>query len=124
VDEVIDRLDLGPWLDRDVATIPYGVRKLLDLGRALVTRPRLLLCDEPMSGLDDAARDATVVILAELARSGIRLLVIEHDLRRLATIADHLVVLDFGQVIAAGAPSSVLAEPAVQAAYGGSLQMT
>ncbi|HEX6501128.1 MAG TPA: ATP-binding cassette domain-containing protein [Micromonosporaceae bacterium] len=121
VTDVVDLLGLGPWLDRDAHVLPYGVRKAVDIGRALVGGPRVLLCDEPLSGLDDAARDVTVQVLRTVARRGVRLVVIEHDLARIAALAQCLVVLDAGQVVTVGEPADVLADERVRAAYTGTL---
>jgi branched-chain amino acid transport system ATP-binding protein len=121
VDEVIDLLDLRPWLDRDAHSLPYGVRKAVDIGRALLGSPRVLLCDEPLSGLDDPARDQMVEVLRALAEREVRLMVIEHDLARIAALAQCLVVLDAGRKIAEGKPDEVLADARVRTAYTGTL---
>jgi len=122
-EEIISALGLRRWQDRPIGTLPYGVRKLVDIGRALSGGPRLLLCDEPLSGLDEASRNAMIETLAAIADRGIGLLVIEHDLARLKALADTLVVLGWGRVIAQGQPATVLADPAVREAYGGSLTL-
>jgi ABC-type branched-subunit amino acid transport system ATPase component len=119
LDDVVDMLDLAPWMGHDIAVAPYGVRKLIDLGRALVTGPRLLLCDEPLSGLDAGARDRMCEVLRRIAGTGIAIVVVEHDLPRVAGLAGHLVVLDFGRKAAEGPPAKALGEPAAVAAYGG-----
>lgn len=120
---IIAELGLSRWQDQPVGALPYGVRKLVDIGRALSGGPRVLLCDEPLSGLDEASRNAMIDTLAAIAGRGIGMLVIEHDLARLQAFADTLVVLGWGKVIAQGQPAAVLAEPAVRDAYGGTLTL-
>jgi branched-chain amino acid transport system ATP-binding protein len=115
-------LGLGPWLRREVHVLPYGVRKLLDLGRALVAEPTWLLCDEPLAGLDEPARDGMLDVLGRIAGSGVRLVLVEHDLPRVTRLADWLVVLDLGRKLAEGPPREALADPAVKSAYSGTLE--
>lgn len=118
---IIADLGLTRWQDQPAEALPYGVRKLVDIGRALSGAPSVLLCDEPLSGLDEAARNAMIDTLAAIAGRGIGMLVIEHDLARIQAFADTLVVLGWGKVIARGQPADVLADPAVHDAYSGAL---
>lgn len=120
LDRVVTMIGLHRWLDVDVGALPYGARKLLDVGRALLTGPHLLLCDEPLSGLDDAERDRMVALLRDIADGGVRLVVIEHDVPRIRRLADQLVVMNLGAKIADGPPERVLGRAEVIAAFIGS----
>lgn len=119
-DRVVAMIGLRRWLRVEVGALPYGARKLLDVGRALLTGPRILLCDEPLSGLDDAERDHMVALLREIADGGVRLVVIEHDVPRIRRLADQLIVMNLGSKIADGPPAEVLGRNEVIAAFIGS----
>lgn len=111
--------DLTTVADRHVAALPYPVRKRVALARALVTDPRLLLLDEPAGGLghDDIASLARTV--RSTADAGCAVLLVEHHVDFVMSVADRVVVLDFGRVIARGTPDEVRTDPAVEEAYLG-----
>ena len=104
---------LDPWLDMDVWQLPYGVKKIVDVARAALKATSLLLCDEPLSGLDQDSRDEMVSLLLSIVGSGVRLILIEHDVSRLFDICQQIVALDLGRKIAEGPPAQIAADPLV-----------
>lgn len=120
IDLIIESLDLGAIADRNVGSLPTGHARLVELGRALAARPSILLLDEPASGLDDSETDHFGELLLSLADNGLGILLVEHDVALVMRVCRHLVVLDFGQIIASGAPEAVRSNEAVLAAYLGS----
>lgn len=118
--DTLEFLGLGDAADRRVDTLPYGVRKSVELARALATRPRLLLLDEPAAGLNDEETDQMAAILRTLRASGTCTpVLIEHDVRMVMETADRIVALDFGKVLSEGTAAEVGAHPEVLAAYLG-----
>lgn len=99
--------------------LPTGLARLLELARALACRPKLLLLDEPSSGLDSAESLRLGELIAELAGEGLAVLLVEHDMEMVMSLCRRIHVLDFGRIIASGEPAEVQADPAVQAAYLG-----
>src|SRR5206468_8995874 len=99
--------------------LSHGERRRLALARALVGRPRVLLLDEPAAGLDQDERRRLGEVLREVAARGAAVLLVDHDLGFVLDTCDRVVVLDFGAVIADGAPATIAADPAVAAAYIG-----
>jgi branched-chain amino acid transport system ATP-binding protein len=101
-----------------VSTLPYGVRKVVELGRALATEPRLLLLDEPASGLNpEEARDLAFWIDDIRSDLGITVVMIDHDMSLVAEAADRVMCMNAGQLLAIGSASEVQSNPDVVAAY-------
>ena len=118
-DEIVDRVGLSHVQHERVDMLPTGLARLVELGRGLATRPKVLLLDEPGSGLDVAESEALGDLLIELAQEGIAVLVVEHDVDLVMRVCNRIHVLDFGRIICVGYPKDVQADPAVQAAYLG-----
>jgi branched-chain amino acid transport system ATP-binding protein len=120
VAEMLDRLGLSDSAELAVRNLPYGHRKLVDLGRALLMDIGFLLLDEPIAGLNDfevgKLRDLLLRLRAEL---GLGILVVEHNMTFVSQLCDRLVVLDLGELIANGVPAAVLGDPRVMASYLG-----
>jgi branched-chain amino acid transport system ATP-binding protein len=113
------RTGLDNWADRPAEELPLGQQRALQLARALCGRPRLLLLDEPASGLRAGERQALAALIAALKADGLTMMLVEHDVAFVSRLADRVTVLDLGQVIAEGTPSEVRADSRVIAAYLG-----
>jgi branched-chain amino acid transport system ATP-binding protein len=133
VEDIIDFLEIEPIRKKVVGMLPYGMRKRVELGRALAIEPRVLLLDEPMAGMnleekEDIARFIIDIFEGQggtypdspVLRDGVNCIVlVEHDMGVVMDLADRIVVLDFGRKIAEGTPDEVRANPGVIAAYLG-----
>ena len=122
VDEVIDQLDLGGYVDRQAGQLSTGLGRMVELGRALCANPRVLLLDEPGAGLDpsETARFRDVLLSIVGRDTGEpAILLVEHDVALVMEVCDEITVLDFGERIACGTPKEIRDDPAVIAAYLG-----
>ncbi|MEL7229451.1 MAG: ABC transporter ATP-binding protein [Pseudomonadota bacterium] len=120
VEEVIDFLDLQPYRDKMIAGLPYGVRKVVELGRALATKPKLLLLDEPASGLSvEETQDMAFWIEDIQKQMGITVLMVEHDMGLVSAVSNRVMALAEGAELATGTPAEVQSHPDVIAAYLG-----
>jgi len=120
VEDVIDLLDLQHYRDMFVAGLPYGVRKVVELARALCTEPKLLLLDEPSSGLNTEETDDMAFWIQDIRDElGITVLMVEHDMTLVSRVSDRVLAMSQGEVLATGSPAEVQAHPAVAEAYLG-----
>jgi len=120
VEEIIDFLEIQHIRKQVVASMPYGLRKRVDLGRALALEPKILLLDEPMAGMNiEEKEDIARFIIDIFETRKIPIVLVEHDMDLVMDIADRIVVLDFGQKIAEGMPDSIVKNSKVISAYLG-----
>jgi branched-chain amino acid transport system ATP-binding protein len=121
VEQVIDFLDLQRHRDSLIAGLPYGVRKVVELARALCTEPKLLLLDEPSSGLNVEETEDMAFWIDDIRREyGITVLMVEHDMALVSRVSDRVLAMNQGEVLAMGTPSEVQSHPGVIEAYLGS----
>ena len=120
VEEVIDFLDLHAYREKYIAGLPYGVRKVVEMGRALAIKPKLLLLDEPASGLSvEETQDVAFWIEDMKKQMGITVLMVEHDMHLVSSVSDRVLALSDGKMLAMGTPHEVQNHPAVIEAYIG-----
>jgi branched-chain amino acid transport system ATP-binding protein len=119
-DQIIAFLDLGPYRDVEVASLPYGIRKTVELARALAIGPKLLLLDEPSSGLNaEETHHVSEVILGIRERFQTAVVMVEHDMNLVNNISDRVLALVAGRVLAEGTPEEIRNNEAVKSAYLG-----
>ena len=119
-DEMLELLGLGDQADDPIESLSLGQGRLVEVGRALMIRPRLLLLDEPSSGLDREETSALAATLREVqAERGFAILLVEHDVELVSAFTERSYVLDFGEIIAAGPTAEVMSDPVVRLAYLG-----
>jgi len=120
LEEIIDFLEMQEIRKKEVGALPYGLRKRVELGRALALEPKLLVLDEPFAGMTLEEKEDMVRFLLELNRSwGLTMILVEHDMSIVMSISQRVVVLNFGRKLAEGSPDQVRSDPEVVAAYLG-----
>jgi branched-chain amino acid transport system ATP-binding protein len=120
-DRILEGVGLGGLGAEQSSAMSTGLARMVELARALAMAPKILLLDEPGSGLDDAESLALGELLTTLAKGGMGVLLVEHDMELVMHICDYIYVLDFGDIIAAGTPEEIRKDPMVQAAYLGTV---
>lgn len=114
------QVGVGAYANAHATQLSFGVLKRLEIARALACRPRLLLLDEPAAGLNDTETHEITELIRKIADSGITVLLVEHDMKMVMNISDHILVLDYGKKLAEGTADEVRSNPQVVAAYLGS----
>lgn len=117
--DLMNDVGLGAWIDADADAMPYGALKRLEIARALAARPRLLLLDEPAAGLNPVETAAIDELIKRIARGGTTIILVEHDMKLVMGVSDHILVLDYGRKLAEGSAAEVRANPDVIRAYLG-----
>ncbi|HJV79489.1 ABC transporter ATP-binding protein [Noviherbaspirillum sp.] len=122
---MLERVGIAAYADQMPGIQPLGILKRLEMARALAIKPKLLLLDEPLAGLNSKEANALADTIADINRQGMTIILIEHNLGEVMRICQRLVVLDNGRKIASGDPRAVMADPGVRAAYlGGDAEIT
>ena len=124
MEEIIDFLEIQRIRKEIVGTLPYGLRKRVELGRALALGPKILLLDEPMAGMNQEEKEDMARFILDFAeRDGFPVVLVEHEMNVVMDIADRIVVIDNGKVLAAGSPEEIARNPKVVEAYIGSAEL-
>ena len=122
--ELMRFVGLGEYLDAEADAMPYGALKRLEIARALGSKPKMLLLDEPAAGLNPTETHEIDALITQLARSGITVVLVEHNMRLVMGVSDHILVLDYGRKLCEGSAEHVRNDPRVIEAYLGSEELT
>ena len=117
--ELMKFVGVGKHLDADASQMSYGALKRLEIARALAARPKILLLDEPAAGLNHTETGEIEELIRKVAQSGVTVVLVEHDMKLVMNLSDHILVLDYGKTLAEGTAADVRANPNVIAAYLG-----
>jgi branched-chain amino acid transport system ATP-binding protein len=116
---LMDFVGVGQYVDADSSQMPYGALKRLEIARALAAQPKVLLLDEPAAGLNHTETGEIEALIRKVAQSGVTVVLVEHDMKLVMNLSDHILVLDYGKKLAEGTAAEVRANPEVVAAYLG-----
>ena len=116
---ILEWVGLAHLAHAPAATLSVGDQKRLELARALAARPKLLLCDEVCSGLTESETLSVLRLLREIQQAGTTILYVEHNLKAIMSVCDHVIVMNYGRKLAEGAPQAMQNDPAVIEAYIG-----
>jgi branched-chain amino acid transport system ATP-binding protein len=119
-EEIVELLELTPYRRLPIGTLPYGIQKRIELGRALAMEPRVLLLDEPVAGMNLEETEGMARYILDIRDElGLAMILVEHDMAFVMDLADRVMALEFGQTIATGTPTEIAADPEVIRAYLG-----
>jgi branched-chain amino acid transport system ATP-binding protein len=116
---LMDFVGVGRYVGAHASQMPYGALKRLEIARALAAKPQMLLLDEPAAGLNHTETGEIEALIRKVAESGVTVVLVEHDMKLVMNLSDHILVLDYGMKLAEGTAAEVRANPAVIAAYLG-----